>query len=210
MFTGIIEETGQIETVERKKDGTRLCVSASFVPESGASVAVNGACLTAEQRGNEKEGNRKKGRFELFLSEETVEKTWLGALSEGNEVNLERAMPADARFDGHIVQGHVDTTTEVTGVRQIGEDWEYGFKLPEGYERYLVPKGSVTIDGISLTIAEIDEGKSSFTVAVIPETRRVTNLSEKKQGDPVNLEVDVVAKYIESMVSTNGTSSPYQ
>lgn len=207
MFTGIVEETGRVKSIETDDDGRRLRISASFVPERGASIAVNGACLTAEESEERGEG----GEFELFLSEETVEKTWLDALTDGDEVNLERAMPADGRFNGHIVQGHVDTTTEVVGVHQMGEDWEYEFGIPEDHERYLVPKGSVTLDGISLTIAEIDEDTGSFTVAIIPETRRVTNLSEKKEGDTVNLEVDVMAKYVESMLEGDAdSSSPYQ
>jgi len=202
MFTGIVEETGRVESFERDEDGVRLRLSASFVPERGASIAVNGACLTAEETGEDREG-----WFELFLSEETVEKTWLDGLTEGDEVNLERAMPADSRFDGHVVQGHVDTTTEVVGVRQVGEDWEYEFAVPVDHERYLVPKGSVTLDGISLTVAELRD--ETFTVAVIPETRRVTNLSEKSEGDPVNFEADVMAKYVESMLEGEG-SSPYR
>jgi len=202
MFTGIVEETGRVESFERGDDGVRLRLSVSFVPERGASIAVNGACLTAEETGEDGEG-----WFELFLSEETVEKTWLGGLTEGEEVNLERAMPADSRFDGHIVQGHVDTTTEVVGVRQVGEDWEYEFAVPVDHERYLVPKGSVTLDGVSLTVAELRD--ETFTVAVIPETRRVTNLSEKSEGDPVNFEADVMAKYVESMLESEG-SSPYR
>jgi len=169
MFTGIVEETGRIEGVERNEDGVRLRVGAPFVPERGASVAVNGACLTAESADD--------GGFEVFISEETAEKTWLDALDEGDEINLERAMRADGRFDGHIVQGHVDTTTRVTDVRQVGEDWEFSFEVPDGYERYVVEKGSVTLDGISLTVADVkDDG--TFSVAIIPETYDVTNLSE--------------------------------
>jgi riboflavin synthase len=195
MFTGIVEETGTVESVERNEEGVRFLIGASFVPERGASIAINGACLTAEKADDE--------GFEVFVSEETLRKTWLGELEEGEAVNLERAMPADGRFDGHIVQGHVDTTARVTDVRQIGEDWEYVFEVPEGYERYVVKKGSVTLDGISLTIAELSD--DSFTVAIIPETRRVTNLSEKEKGDPVNFEVDIVAKYVESTLDSENT-----
>lgn len=190
MFTGIVEKTGRIEGVERNEDGVRLRVGAPFVPERGASVAVNGACLTAERT------EADEGWFEVFVSEETAQKTWLGALEEGDGVNLERAMPADGRFDGHIVQGHVDTTTRITDVRQVGEDWEFFFEVPDGYERYVVEKGSVTLDGISLTVAEIDG--DGFSVAIIPETYEVTNLSDKESGDPVNFEADIVAKYVES------------
>jgi len=191
MFTGIVEETGRIEGVERNEDGVRLRVGAPFVPERGASVAVNGACLTAER--TEPDENW----FEVFVSEETAQKTWLDALGEGDEVNLERAMRADGRFDGHIVQGHVDTATRVTDVRQVGEDWEFSFEVPEGHERYVVEKGSVTLDGISLTVAEM-RGEDTFSVAIIPETYEVTNLSDKQAGDLVNFEADIVAKYVES------------
>ncbi len=192
MFTGIVEETGHIEGVERGDGGTRLRIGASFAPERGASVAVNGACLTAEEA--DEDG------FEVFVAKETLRKTWLGGLAEGDAVNLERAMPADGRFDGHIVQGHVDTTTRVAEIRQIGDDWEYVFEVPDGYARYVVEKGSVTLDGVSLTVAELDKDTGEFTVAVIPETRRVTNFSDKEAGDPVNFEADIVAKYVESTV----------
>ncbi len=191
MFTGIVEETGRVEAIDRNEDGVRLRIGASFVPERGASVAVNGACLTAERA--DEEG------FEVFVSEETLKKTWLGELEEGDAVNLERAMPADGRFDGHIVQGHVDTTTRLSDVRQVGEDWEFFFEVPDGYERYVVEKGSVTLDGISLTVAEMHED-GTFSVAIIPETYEVTNFSDKEAGDPVNFEADIVAKYVESTV----------
>jgi len=190
MFTGIVEEKGRVVGIDRNEDGVRIRLSASFVPERGASIAVNGACLTAERADDE--------GFEVFVSEETMVKTWLGELEEGDDVNLERAMPADGRFDGHIVQGHVDTTTRVADVGQVGEDWEFVFKVPEGYERYVVEKGSVTLDGISLTVAEMRE--DGFSVAIIPETYEVTNLSDKETGDPINFEADIVAKYVESTV----------
>lgn len=194
MFTGIVEETGRVEAIDRNEDGVRLRIGASFVPERGASVAVNGACLTAESA--DEEG------FEVFVSEETLKKTWLGELEEGDAVNLERAMPADGRFDGHIVQGHVDTTTRLSDVRQVGEDWEFFFEVPDGYERYVVEKGSVTLDGISLTVAEMHED-GTFSVAIIPETYEVTNLSDKQAGDLVNFEADIVAKYVESTLGAD-------
>lgn len=199
MFTGIVEETGRVESIERGEGGVRTRIGASFVPDRGASVAVNGACLTAEEA--DEDG------FEVFVAEETLRKTWLGELGEGDAVNLERAMPADGRFDGHIVQGHVDTTTRVVETRRVGEDWEYVFEVPEGFERYVVGKGSVTLDGVSLTVAELDEEAREFTVAVVPETRRVTNFSEKSAGDPVNFEADIVAKYVESTVGERDGAS---
>jgi len=204
MFTGIVEETGRIERVERNEDGVRLRVGAPFVPERRASVAVNGACLTAERTGED------ENWFEVFVSEETAQKTWLGALGEGDEINLERAMRADGRFDGHIVQGHVDTATRVTDVRQVGEDWRFFFEVPDGYERYVVEKGSVTLDGISLTVAETQKDDGTFSVAIIPETYEVTNLSDKDPGDPVNFEADIVAKYVESTLGADEAADKWR
>jgi riboflavin synthase len=196
MFTGIVEETGRVDRIERGDEGVRMRVEASFTPDRGASVSVNGACLTAESA--DEDG------FEVFVAQETLDKTWLGELEEGDRVNLERAMPADGRFDGHIVQGHIDTTTRIVETRRVGEDWEYVFEVPEGYGRYVVEKGSVTIDGVSLTVAGMDEGSERFSIAVVPETYRVTNFSEKEAGDRVNFEADIVAKYVESTTGADG------
>lgn len=193
MFTGIIEETGEIVGREATEAGLRLRVAASFADELeyGQSVAVSGACLTVEDWDAES--------FGLFLAAETVERTYLGALEVGDIVNLERALPADGRFDGHFVQGHVDGTAEVTAVDQIGDDWRFSFSLPEGMARYVVEKGSISVDGISLTVASLEEGE--FEIAVIPSTYELTNLHAKDVGDPVHLEVDVVAKYVESLTA---------
>jgi riboflavin synthase len=193
MFTGIVEETGEVVAREETDGGLRLRVAASFCEELsvGQSVAVSGACLTVEAS--------TETDFELFLSAETVEKTYLGAVEVGDRVNLERALPADGRFDGHFVQGHVDGTAEVTGIEQIGDDWTFTFSLPTAHARYVVPKGSICVDGISLTVADLRPAAGEFDVAVIPETYRLTNLAEKSVGDPVHLEVDVVAKYVESL-----------
>jgi len=138
------------------------------------------------------------GWFETFLAAETIEKTYLGSLEEGDAVNLERALPADGRLDGHFVQGHVDATTEVRDVRRVGDDWKFEFALPEQQAPYVVEKGSIALDGISLTVA--DRGEDSITVAIIPTTYDLTTLSEKDPGDPVHLEVDMVAKYAEQLV----------
>jgi riboflavin synthase len=205
MFTGIVEETGEIVGREESEGGLRLRVAASFADELevGQSVAVSGACLTVERvvpeepHGGGSAAGADGGTFDLFLSRETVEKTYLGDIEVGDVVNLERALPADGRFDGHFVQGHVDGTAEVAAVEQIGDDWTFTFSLPESMGRYVVPKGSICVDGISLTVAELREGE--FDVAVIPETYRLTNLAAKDVGDPVHLEVDVVAKYVESL-----------
>ena len=196
MFTGIVEETGEVVDRERTEGGLRLRVSASFCEELsvGQSISVSGACLTVEEYDDES--------FELFLSAETVERTYLGNLSAGDPVNLERALPADGRFDGHFVQGHVDGTAEVVGIERVGDDWVFSFSLPASMERYVVGKGSICVDGISLTVADLRAGEdgSEFDVAIIPETYRLTNLASKSVGDSVHLEVDVVAKYVESLV----------
>lgn len=191
MFTGIIETTGEVLAREQTADGLRLRLAAPFADEltHGQSVAVSGACLTVEEQTDDD--------FSVFLAEETVEVTYLGDLAVGDTVNLERALPADGRFDGHIVQGHVDGVGEVTGIEQVEEDWYFEFSLPESMGQYVVSKGSITIDGISLTVADIDE--DGFAVAVIPATYEITTLSEKSVGDPVHLEVDVIAKYVESI-----------
>ncbi|WP_246986232.1 riboflavin synthase [Halorientalis marina] len=217
MFTGIVETTGEIVATEADADGRRVRVRADLADlHRGQSIAISGACLTVEDHDT--------GWFDLFLSQETVERTYLGDLGEGDLVNVERALPADGRLDGHVVQGHVDATAEVTGIARIGDDWEFRFSIPEGLERYVVEKGSVTVDGISLTVASLssrsDDERASgeggepraddFGVAIIPETYDVTTLSEKAVGDPVHIEVDVMAKYVESMLAGGGDSqSPY-
>ncbi|WP_135805806.1 riboflavin synthase [Halorussus marinus] len=197
MFTGIVEGSGEVREVTVTEEGRRLRIAGETVAadlQRGQSVSVSGVCLTVE--------DHEPGWFEVFLASETVEKTYLGAVEAGDPVNLERAMPADGRFDGHVVQGHVDGTATVGAVRQVGEDWEYEFDLPADLGKYVVDKGSVAVDGISLTVADRDE--ESFSVAIIPETRAVTNLSEKEPGDPVHLEVDVIAKYAERLLADSG------
>ncbi|MFC6769406.1 riboflavin synthase [Natrinema soli] len=196
MFTGIVEETGEIVARERTDDGLRLRIGADEVAtglEHGQSISVSGACLTVE-RFAEREW------FEVFLATETVERTYLSDLAEGETVNLERAMPADGRFDGHVVQGHVDAVATVSDVESVEEDWFFEFDLPEGYDRYVVEKGSITLDGISLTVADLDAENGRVTVAVIPTTYELTALSEKAPGDPIHLEVDVLAKYVERLL----------
>ncbi|WP_284007181.1 riboflavin synthase [Haloarcula pelagica] len=191
MFTGIVEATGEVTAVEEDEGGRRLRIDAPFGEfEHGQSISVSGACLTVEAFGD--------GWFEVFLARETLARTFLGEIREGDRVNLERAMPADGRFDGHIVQGHVDATAEVVGIEQEGEDWTFSFSLPDAQRDYLVEKGSITVDGISLTVAA--RGDDHFDVAIIPTTYDETTLSEKSVGDPVHLEVDVVAKYVEQLV----------
>ncbi|WP_066412244.1 riboflavin synthase [Halorubrum aethiopicum] len=212
MFTGIVEGTGTVRARTETADGLRLRIDADGVDgfddlAHGQSISVSGVCLTVEEFGTvetetggdstaEAEGT--EPWFEVFLAAETVAKTYLGDLRAGDAVNLERAMPADGRFDGHVVQGHVDTVAEVRGIERVGEDWRFTFSIPEGHGRYLVDKGSVTLDGISLTVAEKRDGE--FDVAIIPTTYDLTTLSGKSAGDPVHLEVDVIAKYVENML----------
>lgn len=210
MFTGIVEATGAVLAVTDDEGGRRIRVEAPFADlAQGQSISVSGACLTVEDYAD--------GEWaEFFLARETLAKTFFAGLEVGDRVNLERAMPADGRFDGHIVQGHVDATAEVVGIEQEGDvpanggsggssserseydgDWTFSFSLPDGQRDYLVEKGSITVDGISLTVAA--RGEDRFDVAIIPTTYDETTLSEKSVGDSVHLEVDVVAKYVEQL-----------
>ena len=190
MFTGIVETTGEVRDVVDGEGGQRIRIETEFDDlHRGQSIAVDGACLTVEEH--------TEAAFETFCSTETLNRTTLSTVDVGDDVNIERALPADGRLDGHFVQGHVDATTEVRGVEQVGDDWTFEFALPEDVARYVVEKGSITLDGISLTVAGLQE--DSFSVAVIPETYRLTTLGEREPGDSVNLEVDVIAKYVERL-----------
>ena len=195
MFTGIVEEVGRVTAAERSGDvlGVRIGarrVTAGLVP--GASIAVDGCCLTAVETSPD--------AFTCELTKETLERTAFAArLVAGALVNLERPMRADGRFDGHIVQGHVDGIGEVASLRRSGHAAELDVAVPPALERYLVEKGSVTVDGISLTVAALRPG--GFSVAVIPYTLDHTNLQATRPGDRVNLEMDVIAKYVERLLS---------
>ena len=197
MFTGIVEGTGTVRERTETDDGLRLRIGVDGFDDlhHGQSISVSGVCLTVEEYGVAADGGE---WFAVFLASETVAKTYLGEVETGDAVNVERAMPADGRFDGHVVQGHVDTVAEVTAIERVGEDWRFAFSIPEGHGDYLVDKGSVTLDGISLTVAE--KGEGAFEVAIIPTTYDLTTLSAKSVGDPVHLEVDVIAKYVENML----------
>ena len=193
MFTGIVEGTGAVVDVDDAEGGRRLRLSHDFESlEEGQSISVSGVCLTVERYGDD--------WFEVFLAAETVAKTYLGAVEAGDELNLERAMPADGRFDGHVVQGHADGVATVKAVERVGDDWQFTFALPDDLRRYVVPKGSVALDGISLTVAALDDDAGTVSVAIIPTTYDLTTLSAKAAGDPVHVEVDVVAKYVERLV----------
>lgn len=193
MFTGIVEELGNVVALEDQGDAVRLTVDGPLVTTDshlGDSIAVNGCCLTVAVRDGE--------QVTFDLMRETLDKTSLGVLAPGARVNLERAVTPATRLGGHIVQGHVDGTGVLVR-RTPSEHWEVvEVELPPELDRYLVPKGSVTVDGVSLTVVEVRAG--SFTVSLIPETLARTTLGLKQPGDPVNLEVDVIAKYVEKMV----------
>jgi riboflavin synthase len=193
MFTGIVEELGTVAALEDQGDAIRLTVSGPLVTSDadlGDSISVNGCCLTV--------ATREEGTFTADVMHETLAKTSLGALQPGTRVNLERAVTPTTRLGGHIVQGHVDGTGTVVR-RTPSEHWELvEVSLPADLERYLVAKGSITVDGISLTVVEV--GADWFTVSLIPETLARTTLGFKQPGDVVNLEVDVIAKYVEKMV----------
>lgn len=193
MFTGIVEELGTVEAVEEQGDAVRLTVCGPLATSDaglGDSIAVNGCCLTVAGRGPES--------FTADVMHETLSKTSLGTLEAGARVNLERAVTPATRLGGHIVQGHVDGTGTVLR-RRPSEHWEVvEISIPAELGRYLVPQGSVTIDGISLTVVTV--GAESVTVSLIPETLARTTLGVRQPGELVNLEVDVIAKYVEKMV----------
>jgi len=193
MFTGIVEELGTVETIEDQGDAARLTVRGPLVVSDAAegdSIAVNGCCLTVVSRDEE--------RFTADVMRETLVRTSLGELTPGTRVNLERAVTADKRLGGHIVQGHVDGTGTIRS-RTPSEHWEVvEVGLPDGLDRYLVEKGSITVDGVSLTVVDVTD--KSFTVSLIPETLSRTTLGLKQPGETVNLEVDVIAKHVEKLV----------
>ncbi len=195
MFTGIVEELGTVTALERGTESARLSVHGPLVTSDathGASIAVNGVCLTVVEHGG--------GSFTVDVMAETLHRSSLGVLAPGDRVNLERAMAASSRFGGHVVQGHVDGTATVTA-REPGERWEVvRFSLPPELSPYLVEKGSITVDGVSLTVVDVTD--DAFSVSLIPTTLELTTLGAKGVGDPVNLEVDVLAKYVERLLAT--------
>jgi riboflavin synthase len=192
MFTGLVEEVGRVVRLEAG-EMFRLQISASRVLEGtrvGDSVSVSGVCLTVTELDGEE--------LTFYAMPETLRRTALSALTEGSPVNLERAVSPERRLGGHIVQGHVDGVGEVAGVRPEGDAQIWEFKAPEGVLRYTVEKGSVCVDGISLTVVSVRD--TSFTVSILPQTRANTNLGELRAGDHVNLEADIIAKYVERLL----------
>jgi len=200
MFTGIIEHLGTIETLTLDGDGGRVTVRAPSIAASLAvsgSVAVNGCCLTVVACN--------KKNFSADLSAETLNKTTFASLKEGDRVNLERPLTAGKEFGGHFVLGHVDSTGSVAAIDPEGDSWRYVVHVPEEIAKYVVPKGSITIDGISLTVAHWENQIAE--IAVIPFTFEHTNISDRKPGDLVNLEGDVLGKYVEQRLEARAKNA---
>lgn len=196
MFTGIVEEVGRVARIEQRGENRRITIAARNTPKelkTGGSVALSGVCLTAL--------DIKPGSFSADLAPETWERTSFSRIEEGTLVNLELPMRADGRFGGHIVQGHVDGVGKLIALERVAEseNWWLRIELPPEVEKYTVYKGSVCIEGISLTVAKL-EGRDC-TVAIIPHTVEMTNLNSLKPGAPVNLEADLIAKYVEKMMT---------
>lgn len=201
MFTGLIEETGRVADVRRNSAKTRITIDAKNIPSElklGESVAVSGVCLTAVDCGRRK--------FSADLAQETLQRTSLGELKKGSVVNLELPTRAQDRLGGHVVQGHVDGVGKLLRLEKIkgGEDWRLAIEIPAELERYVVPQGSITVEGISLTIAQINDHR--IEIAIIPHTYKATNLHTLKPGAPLNIEVDVLAKYAEKMAGKPSAS----
>ncbi len=194
MFTGIVEELGSVKALRRDAGAVRLTVSASTVLGGtvlGDSISVNGVCLTVVELG--------KSHFSADVALETLKVTNLGELTVGQQVNLERALQLSARIGGHLVSGHVDAVGRIRAKNQEGNSWRITFDAPAPALRYIIKKGSVAIDGISLTVADVDA--SGFTIAMIPHTAKLTTLGAKNAGDSVNLETDLIGKYVEKLMA---------
>ena len=194
MFTGLIEEVGRVVAARAADHGPQLQIAAQRTAEqarSGESIAVNGCCLTLT--------SRRGDRLSFDLLEETIARTNLKKLCENSCLNLERALRAGARLGGHFVQGHVDCVSAIIAFDRKGADFRLEVELPETFARYVASKGSIAVDGISLTVAEVLP--KSFVVWIIPYTKRHTNLDRAKTGDLVNVEFDILAKYVERMVA---------
>lgn len=200
MFTGIVEELGEIVAIEHGEESAVVTVRGPLVTmdaRHGASIAVNGVCLTVVDHDGE--------TFSVDVMAETLNRSSLGSLQAGARVNLERAMTASARLDGHIVQGHVDGTAQILA-RLPGDRWEVvQLTLPSELSRYVVEKGSITVDGVSLTVSAVTD--DTFSVSLIPTTLELTTLGHKGVGDHVNLEVDVIAKYVERLLTHGNTQT---
>lgn len=200
MFTGLIEETGKVSSLRRGGNSSFIRIQAEKVLEgtvTGDSIAVNGVCLTVTEMGG--------GWFQADVMNETLARSSLGSLKPGDPVNLERAMAAGGRFGGHIVSGHIDGTGTVTDIKNDGIAVWYTITADPQILRYIVEKGSVALDGISLTVAKVTA--ESFSVSVIPHTAEVTTLSKRKTGDKINIENDIIGKYVEKLMKPAESSS---
>jgi riboflavin synthase len=198
MFTGLIEEVGSVIAVRASDRGTQLQIAAPRIAKktsNGDSVAVNGCCLTIR--------SRRGDQLTFDLLEETIGRTNLKVLRPDTPVNLERALSADGRFGGHFIQGHIDCTSPILAFEEGAGDYRLEVQLPAEFAHYVVSKGSIAINGISLTVADVLP--TSFVVWIIPHTKRHTNLDRAKAGDLMNLEFDILAKYVERMLSRRET-----
>jgi len=193
MFTGLIEELGRISKIDKSGEAINIIIDSSEINKDMSiddSIAVNGVCLTVVEFSS--------NNFRVTAVEETMRKTNLSNLQVGHNVNLERAMKAEKRFGGHYVQGHVDEIAKVADIKHETENWIYSFTIPGDSRKYIVERGSITINGVSLTIASIND--NIFNVAIIPHTYDNTIFSDLKIGDSVNLEYDIIGKYVENIL----------
>jgi riboflavin synthase len=195
MFTGIVAHRGKVADVDKRTEGMRMVLDTGPLPdlELGGSISVNGVCLTAVEV--------TPGRVSVDVVKETLDRSTLGALDAGDAVNLELPMRADGRFGGHVVQGHVDGVGEILSIEVAGEGKRMRLRVPGRLTRYMVEKGSITVDGVSLTIAALDGAE--LEIALIPHSLEVTTLGLRSVGEKVNLEVDVLAKYVESLLKAD-------
>ncbi|GAO40025.1 riboflavin synthase [Sphingomonas changbaiensis NBRC 104936] len=202
MFTGIITDVGAIDSVETRGD-TRVVISTAYdtsTVDLGASIACSGVCLTVVDKG--------PGWFAVDVSGETISRTAQGQWGAGRKLNLERAMKLGEELGGHIVTGHVDGIAEVVGIRPEGDSKRIGFRVPSDLAPFIAPKGSITVDGVSLTVNEVQDqadGSTHFSVNLIPHTQAVTTLGTLGQGQAVNIEIDVLARYLQRMEAYRGT-----
>ena len=198
MFTGIVEEIGLVERISAGSNGGKsLTICSTFAPETielGDSIAVNGVCLTVVKHSG--------GRFDVDAGPETLQRTTTGGLTAGQKVNLERAMAMGDRFGGHLVQGHVDCVGRVRRVKRRENAWDLEVEVEQELLAYVAPRGSVTVDGISLTVTGVTP--TTFSLSIIPHTWDVTTLGTRKVGDPVNLEMDIIARYVDRLLSARG------
>lgn len=200
MFTGIVNEVGTLQSIHRGANSAVLTIGATTILEDvklGDSIAVNGVCLTVT--------SFTPSQFTADVMHETLNRSSLGALRPGSPVNLERAMRADGRFDGHIVAGHIDGTGTIASIRRDDNAIRYTIRTTPAILRYIIEKGSIAIDGISLTVTEVT--RETFSVSVIPHTASCTNLAQRRIGDTVNLENDCIGKYVERLLTTPNISN---